>query len=85
VSVTLKPASKTPKTTPRITPVGTPEDRRPRRASALGTPDEYCHLLVGGGSYTRCGIRLKPPDRVGHSAKGECPNGHPSCPECGPR
>jgi hypothetical protein len=87
VSVTLRPARKTPKTTPRTTPVGTPEDRRPRRASAYGTDDPYCHVLVGGNRYTRCGIRLKPPltQHETHSAKGNCPNGHPSCPECGPR
>jgi hypothetical protein len=83
-AIETKPA-RTPSTTPRQ--AGTGEGRE-RRASALGTTDEFCHIVVGGGSYTRCGMRLKPPLRrtETHAVRNSsswCPNHNPSCPECG--
>jgi hypothetical protein len=78
--------AKNPKTTTR--PADSANHERPRCASAMGTDDDYCHILVGGSSfsYTLCGERLKPPLRrvESHAAKPApwCPNGHPSCPAC---
>jgi hypothetical protein len=61
-------------------------DDRPEHASAAGTPDEYCHILVGDGpwSYTLCGQDLDPPEQRAHLAGDPpwCPNDHPSCPRC---
>jgi hypothetical protein len=76
---------KTPRAITR--PKDSTEGRRPRRASAMGTDDDFCHILVGGNGYTRCGIRINPPltNAQTHSAKGACPGGHPWCPDCGER
>jgi hypothetical protein len=61
-------------------------DNEPRRASAIGTEDDFCHLLVSGNAYTRCGKRLTPP-QAGSDAPGSqwcvvVPEHNPSCPEC---
>jgi hypothetical protein len=62
------------------------EDDEPKRSSAIGTIDRYCHILVGQQAhYTRtlCGLSLVPPQTYGHEPPPKrCPNGHPSCPEC---
>jgi hypothetical protein len=58
---------------------------RARRSSALGTPDDFCHVLVGAAPYryTSCGLRIKPPLPVEHThRKPPCPNGYTPCPEC---
>jgi hypothetical protein len=63
---------------------------RPRRASALGTDDALCHVLVnvglGGYSRTLCGKRVSPPlsrSQTHDPPPKRCPGGWPSCPDCG--
>jgi hypothetical protein len=62
-------------------------DAEQRFASALGTPDENCHIVIGDGpwSYTLCGQNIDPAAEYAHPAAGnpwDCPGGHPSCPRC---
>jgi hypothetical protein len=65
------------------------EPERPRRASARGTDDDLCHVLVnvglGGYSRTVCGQRLVPPLSRGEThapPPKHCPGGWASCPAC---
>jgi hypothetical protein len=74
-----------PKIKPRTEAQVSAGDRE-RRASAHGTPDPFCHLLIGF-TYTRCGQRLKPALKrsQSHPVRSKtdwCPNHHPDCPAC---
>jgi hypothetical protein len=61
------------------------EDEDERAQSANGTPDEFCHVLVGGGPFrvTLCGQRCRGVVRA-HRI-GVCPSGYAVCPECSNR
>lgn len=55
------------------------------RATAVGTADPYCHVLIGTEPYrhTDCGQRLSRQLTAKDTHQiGPCPNGHPSCPKC---
>ena len=86
-AMTIPPTSATVRGLPRDRGVAYPgkragKGREPRRrASALGTDDNYCHIL--DGPNTLCGQPLTPPpDRTHAPPPTPCPAGHPSCVKC---
>ena len=78
------PVRRPPRPTTRPRPAPARDPKRPRRASRLGTDDEFCHVLVGRPghyTYTRCGQKLRPPQTDGHAPPPtRCISGGPVVP-----